>query len=150
MSGAAGKGSLLSVLGLCFFGFSSLGLSFACATPRPLPEWIEERPVHGIPIQIAVRDREVIAVEAIEGTDRMTQRAGELCPRGGWTMVKVAKPNQDMRFDVPTVGLRTIEHLKAAGGACLALQAGKVIMTDKPQPIEAADKAGVVIVGVDV
>ncbi len=56
MSGAAGKGSLLSVLGLYFLGFSSLGLSFACATPRPLPEWIEERPVHGISIEIAVRD----------------------------------------------------------------------------------------------
>lgn len=99
---------------------------------------------------IAVKDREIIAVEAIEGTDRMIERAGELCPRGGWTLVKIAKPEQDMRFDVPTVGLRTIEKLRAAGGTCLAVQSGKVIMTDKPQVLEAADAEGVAVVGVEV
>ena len=99
---------------------------------------------------IAVRDREIIAVEAIEGTDRMIQRAGELCKRGGGTLLKIAKPDQDMRFDVPTVGLNTIEKLKACGAACLAVEAGKVIMTDKQQIIEAADRAGIAIVGVQV
>jgi len=99
---------------------------------------------------IAVRDREIIAVEAIEGTNRMIERAGHLCPRGGWTLVKIAKPDQDMRFDVPTVGLHTIEKLQATGAACLAIQAGKVIMTDKQKVIEAADQAGIAIVGVTV
>lgn len=99
---------------------------------------------------IAVKDREIIAVEAIEGTDRMIERAGQLCPRGGWTLVKVAKPEQDMRFDVPTVGLRTIEKLKEAGATCLAVHTGKVIMTDKPQVLEAADAEGIAVVGVEV
>jgi DUF1009 family protein len=97
---------------------------------------------------IAVRDREVIAVEAIEGTDRMIQRAGELCKRGGWTLVKIAKPDQDMRFDVPTVGPQTIENLRAHGGRCLALEAGRVIMVERPKILEAAEKAGVAVVGV--
>ena len=97
---------------------------------------------------IAVADRDVIAVEAIEGTDAMIERAGRLCRRGKWTLIKVAKPEQDMRFDVPTVGLKTIENLKAAGATCLAVEAGKTILLDKPQFIEAADKAGIAVVGV--
>jgi DUF1009 family protein len=99
---------------------------------------------------VAVRDREVIAVEAIEGTDAMIARAGQLCRSGKWTLIKTAKPRQDVRFDVPTVGLRTIENLKAAGATCLAVEAGKVIMLDKPQVIAAAEKAGIAIVGVRV
>lgn len=99
---------------------------------------------------IAIKDREVIAVEAIEGTDRMIERAGQLCRRGGWTLVKVAKPGQDMRFDVPTVGVATIENLRKNGGTCLAVEAGKVIMVDKPAVIAAAEKAGVAVVGVRV
>ena len=63
---------------------------------------------------MAVRDRDVIAVEAIEGTDQLIARTGALCPAGGWTLVKVAKPQQDMRFDVPTIGPQTIENLHAA------------------------------------
>lgn len=98
---------------------------------------------------VAVRDREIIAVEAIEGTDAMIERAGGLCRAGKWTLLKLAKPNQDMRFDVPTVGLQTIENLKAHGGTCLAVEAGKVILLDKSQLIEAADKAGVAVVGVE-
>ncbi len=99
---------------------------------------------------IAVKDREVISVEAIEGTDRMIERTGELCRRGGWTMVKVAKPGQDMRFDVPTVGEATVENLKKFGGTCLALEAGKAIMINKAGMIEAAERLGVVVVGVEV
>lgn len=97
---------------------------------------------------IAVKEREVIAVEAIEGTDAMIRRTGDLCRSGRWTLLKVAKPNQDMRFDVPTVGLLTIQNMKAAGGTCLAVEAGKVILLDKPQLLEAADKAGIAVVGV--
>lgn len=99
---------------------------------------------------IAVKDREIIAVEAIEGTDRMIERAGVLCRRGGWTLLKIAKPDQDMRFDVPTVGVNTIENLKAAGAACLAVESGRVIMLEKPQIIEAADRAGIAVIGIRV
>ncbi len=97
---------------------------------------------------LAVKDREVVAVEAIEGTDRMIERAGQLCRRGGWTLVKVAKPKQDLRFDVPTVGPNTIENLKRHGGSSIAVEAGRTILLDKPQLIEAADRAGIAIVGV--
>jgi len=99
---------------------------------------------------IAVKEREVIAVEAIEGTDAMIRRTGDLCRNGRWTLIKVAKPKQDMRFDVPTVGLLTIANMKAAGATCLAVEAGKVILLDKPQLLEAADKAGIAVVGVKV
>ena len=97
---------------------------------------------------IAVKEREVIAVEAIEGTDKMIKRAGELCANGKWVLIKTAKPKQDMRFDVPTVGLATIENLKACGGSCLAVEAGKVILLDRPALLAAADKAGIAVVGI--
>lgn len=97
---------------------------------------------------IAVRDRDVIAVEAIEGTDRMINRAGELCRTGGWMLIKGPKPDKDRRFDVPTVGVQTIETLKAAGGTCLVVAAGAVILAEKPKVIEAADAAGIVLIGV--
>lgn len=96
---------------------------------------------------IAVREREVIAVEAIEGTDRMIERAGQLCRRGGWTLVKVAKPNQDMRFDVPTVGPDTITRLAAAGAAMLVVEADKTLIVDREKMIEDADAAGIVVEG---
>lgn len=95
---------------------------------------------------IAVKETEVIAVEAIEGTDRMIERAGALCPRGNWTMVKVAKPNQDMRFDVPTVGAETIENLARNGARQLVIEAGKTLIIERDKFIAAADKAGVVVV----
>ena len=97
---------------------------------------------------IAVKEREIIAVEAIEGTDAMIRRAGGLCRSGRWTLVKVGKPDQDMRFDVPVVGLHTVELLKAHGGVCLAVEAGKTILVDKPQLLAAADRAGIAVVGV--
>ena len=97
---------------------------------------------------IAVKDREVIAVEAIEGTDAMIRRAGELCPTGGWTLIKLAKPNQDMRFDVPTVGLQTIQNLHAAGACCLAVEAGKTILLDTQDMISVAEKHKISLIGV--
>jgi len=98
---------------------------------------------------VAAKDCEIIAVEAIEGTDAMIRRAGELCRSGKWVLVKMAKPRQDLRFDMPTVGVQTIENLRQAGAACLAVEAGKVILLDKPEFLAAADRAGIAVVGVD-
>jgi len=98
---------------------------------------------------IAVKEREIIAVEAIEGTAEMIQRAGRLCKSGGWTLIKASKPKQDQRFDVPCVGLDTIRALAANGGKCLAVEAGKTIIIDKPDAIKLADQLGVSIVGVE-
>ena len=95
---------------------------------------------------IAVKEQEVIAVEAIEGTDHMIQRAGQLCRHGGWTLIKVAKPDQDLRFDVPTIGPDTIENLKLNGGKALVFEAGKTLLIDRDKLIEAADRAGIVVV----
>lgn len=97
---------------------------------------------------IAVREREIIAVEAIEGTAEMIQRAGALCKKGGWTLLKAAKPNQDMRFDVPCVGPDTLESLKRCGAASLAVEKDKTIIIDKPDTLALADKLGISIVGV--
>jgi len=79
---------------------------------------------------ICVKDQAVLAVEAIEGTDACILRAGELCKHGGFTIVKVAKPQQDMRFDVPTVGVRTLRTMVAAGARVLAIEGGRTILLD--------------------
>jgi DUF1009 family protein len=79
---------------------------------------------------ICVKDQAVLAVEAIEGTDACILRAGQLCRQGGFTIVKVAKPQQDMRFDVPTVGVRTLQTMVAAGARVLAIEAGRTILLD--------------------
>jgi UDP-2,3-diacylglucosamine hydrolase len=97
---------------------------------------------------IAVRERDVIAVEAVEGTDRMIERVGKLCRSKGWTLVKGARAGHDRRADVPTVGVNTIKNLHAHGGGCLALAASDVIMLDKREMIRLADRLGIAIVGV--
>jgi DUF1009 family protein len=105
---------------------------------------------------VVVAGRACVAVEAMEGTDDAIRRAGELM-RGALgeqpstlsralTVVKVAKPDQDMRFDVPVVGLRTIEAMRAAGATCLALDAGKCLMLDREQLLAAADAAEISII----
>jgi DUF1009 family protein len=94
---------------------------------------------------VAVRERAVLAVEAIEGTDQAILRAGQLCPRGGFVVVKVAKPQQDMRFDVPTVGVTTIETMQQAGARVLAIEAGKTIILDQDDTVAAADRCGITI-----
>jgi len=96
---------------------------------------------------IAIADQNVLAVEAIEGTDRMIERAGQLCPRGGWTLIKVANTHADMRIDVPSVGLTTIEKLKAAGAACLVLTPRTTIILEKPKVLELADRLKIAVVG---
>ena len=95
---------------------------------------------------VAVREQAVLAVEAIEGTDRAIARAGELCARGGFTVVKVAKPQQDMRFDVPTVGMTTVESLRQAGARVLAIEADKTILLDAAETVALADRYGLSIV----
>ena len=79
---------------------------------------------------VAVKDRAALAIEAVEGTDECIRRAGGLCRSGGFTVVKVAKPQQDMRYDVPTIGTQTIQNLAAAGGRVLAIEAGRTILLD--------------------
>lgn len=96
---------------------------------------------------IAVKEQEVIAVEAIEGTDRMIERAGSLCRHGGWMLIKVAKPDQDLRFDVPTVGPATIENLHRNGASALVVEAGQTLVVDRSELMELADKLGIVVVG---
>ena len=98
---------------------------------------------------VAVKERAALAIEAIEGTDRCIERAGGLCRAGGWTLVKVAKPQQDMRFDVPTIGSSTIENLKKAGGKVLAIEAGKTIVIDQAEVVALADRYGLTIVAVE-
>jgi DUF1009 family protein len=97
---------------------------------------------------ISVRERDVIAVEAVEGTDAMIRRSGELCRARGWTLLKTARPGHDMRADVPTIGVQTIENLRAAGAGCVAVGVGRVILVDRPAVLAAADRAGIAVVGV--
>jgi len=101
----------------------------------------------GIGQAIAIKEQEVIAVEAMEGTAAMIERAGGLCESGKWTLLKAAKPDQDMRFDVPCVGPETIENLAQNGGTCLVVEADKTIIIDKPETINLANKLGVAILG---
>jgi DUF1009 family protein len=95
---------------------------------------------------VAVKGLAVIAVEAIEGTDLCIRRAGEICSQGGFTVVKVAKPQQDMRFDVPTIGIGTLESMVAAGAKVLAVEAGMTIFIDQPEVIDFANRHGITIV----
>jgi DUF1009 family protein len=98
---------------------------------------------------VAVKEKSVLAVEAVEGTDRAITRAGELCRSGGFVVVKVAKPHQDMRFDVPTVGTSTVEALRQAGGRVLAVEAGKTILLDERETVALADRYGLTIVAAE-
>ena len=95
---------------------------------------------------IVVKDAAVVAVEAMEGTDAVIARAGRLAGPGA-RVVKVAKPNQDMRFDVPVVGLPTIAAMREAGATLLSVDAGKTLVFDRQELIAAADAAGIAVVG---
>ncbi|HEV8379741.1 MAG TPA: UDP-2,3-diacylglucosamine diphosphatase LpxI [Tepidisphaeraceae bacterium] len=96
---------------------------------------------------IAIFDQDIIAVEALEGTNAMIERAGKLCKVGGWTLIKVANKNSDMRLDVPTVGMQTIEKMHEAGAACLVLEPGKTIILERGKVMELADRYKIAIVG---
>lgn len=95
---------------------------------------------------IVVKDKAVVAVEAMEGTDAVIRRAGEIAG-GGTRVVKVAKPGQDMRFDVPVVGVATIECMRAAGATAISLDAGRTLIVDGDRFFDAADDAGIAVVG---
>ena len=95
---------------------------------------------------IAVKHLAVVAVEAMEGTDAVIGRAGHLAGPGV-CIVKVAKPKQDMRFDVPVVGIATIQAMRVAGASALSVDAGKTLMLDGDAILASADEAGIAIVG---
>lgn len=95
---------------------------------------------------IVVRAKACVAIEAMEGTDATITRAGQLA-KGKLTVVKVAKPDQDMRFDVPVVGPPTIEVMAAAGATCLSVTAGKTLIFRREEMLEAADRNKIAIVG---
>lgn len=104
---------------------------------------------------VVIAEAACVAVEAMEGTDATIVRAGEIMKSASdtadgalsreLTVVKVAKPNQDMRFDVPVVGVRTLQTMQHAGATCLAVDAGKCLFLDGDKVIEAADRAGIAI-----
>ena len=95
---------------------------------------------------IAVKDRAVVAVEAMEGTDEVIGRAGHLAGPGV-RIVKVAKPNQDMRFDVPVVGVTTVHAMRSAGALALSLDAGSTLIFERESMVSSADEAGITIIG---
>jgi hypothetical protein len=95
---------------------------------------------------IVVKDRAVVAVEAMEGTDATIRRAGQLAGKPPLVVVKVAKPDQDMRFDVPVVGPATIEAMKESGATTLSITARRTLLLDRDELIEAANRARIAIV----
>jgi DUF1009 family protein len=97
---------------------------------------------------IAVKDRAVVAVEAMEGTDSVIARAGEITRNRPFVVVKVAKPGQDMRFDVPVIGVPTIENMTGAGATAICVSAGKTLLFDKEDLIALADKNRISVIGV--
>jgi DUF1009 family protein len=110
---------------------------------------------HDVGQTVVIAESACVAVEAMEGTDATIERAGQIMRSlhddastlsRGLTVVKIAKPNQDMRFDVPVIGLKTIEVMHAAGATCLALDAGKCLLLDGSKIIDAANAAGIAMV----
>jgi DUF1009 family protein len=95
---------------------------------------------------IAVKDRAVVAIEAMEGTDAVIIRAGEVTRGRPFVVVKVAKPDQDMRFDVPVIGLPTIEKMTSAGATAIHVTAGKTLLFDRHDVVALADKRGLSII----
>ena len=96
---------------------------------------------------VAVKSKAIVAVEAFEGTDNLIRRAGKI-GRGKIVIVKVSKPKQDMRFDIPVVGLKTVKNLAKAKARCLAFEADKTLFIDREKSLELADKKGISIVAV--
>lgn len=94
---------------------------------------------------ITVKDQSVVAIEALEGTDECILRSGNLCK--GFTVIKVAKPQQDMRFDLPCFGMQTIENIAVAGGKVLAIEANRSIFVGHEDVIDFANKNGIVVLG---
>ena len=95
---------------------------------------------------VVVKDRMVLAVEAVEGTDETIRRAGKY--RKGTVVVKVLKPNQDPRLDLPAAGLKTLETMVSAGARVLALEAGKTLFFEREEALKFADQHGLIVVGI--
>jgi DUF1009 family protein len=111
--------------------------------------WISHRKaIAGLDLgqTVCVKDQAVLAIEAMEGTDACILRAGGFAPK--FTVAKVAKPRQDIRFDVPVIGIRTLESLKASGAGVLAVEAGKTLLFDKDEFLKGAQEAKIVVIGV--
>src|SRR5579872_6797409 len=111
---------------------------------------------HDIGQTVVIAESACVAVEAMEGTDATIERAGHIMRSlhgdastlsRALTVVKIAKPNQDMRFDVPVIGVKTIEVMQAAGATCLALDAGKCLLLDGEKILDAANAVGIAVVG---
>lgn len=96
---------------------------------------------------IVVRDRAVVAIEAMEGTDAVITRAGELVNRKNLTVIKVSKPKQDMRFDIPVVGITTIDTMIRSGATALVVDAGRTLVFDREEFVEKAEEHGIAVVG---
>jgi len=94
---------------------------------------------------VVIRDRACVAVEAMEGTDETIERAARIVDGASLVVVKVSKPRQDMRFDVPVVGLKTVEVMQRSRVTALAMDAGRTLLFDRARVIEAADAAGIAI-----
>ncbi len=98
---------------------------------------------------VVIAERACVAIEAMEGTDETIERAARLAGGRPLTVVKVSKPKQDMRFDVPVVGVRTIEVMQRSGATALGVDAGRTLMFDRPKVIDAADAAGIAIEAIE-
>ncbi len=98
---------------------------------------------------VAVSEQSTLAVEGIEVTDNNIRRAGQYCRRGGFTLVKVAKENHDMRFDVPAIGPTTVESMHRAGGAVIAVEAGKTLIIDREETVQLARRKGIVLIALN-
>jgi hypothetical protein len=123
-------------------------IKYGCTVARKLAEY-------DIGQTVVIAESACIAVEAMEGTDATIERAGQIMGslQGDastlsrtLTVVKIAKPNQDMRFDVPVIGAKTIEVMQAAGATCLALDAGKCLLLDGDKVLNAANAAGIAVI----
>jgi DUF1009 family protein len=97
---------------------------------------------------VVVKGQAVLALEAVEGTDECIRRAGGLCQVGGFTVVKVAKPQQDMRFDVPTIGVGTLQTIKESGGRILAIEADKTIVINREEVAAYAAQHGLTVIAI--
>ncbi|WP_447979694.1 LpxI family protein [Candidatus Nitrospira bockiana] len=96
---------------------------------------------------VVVKDKVVVAVEAVEGTDEAIRRGGTLAQAGA-VVVKRSKPQQDLRFDLPAIGPRTVETMEAVHAAVLAVEAGRTVLLDREETIRRADQAKIAIVGI--
>ena len=97
---------------------------------------------------VVMKDRMILAIEAIEGTDRCIKRGGKLAKGKNAVVVKVSKPAQDKRFDIPAVGLRTVKTMKKYGANVLALESGETIIADQEQMVKYANKHNITIVAI--